>query len=73
MQGASRRQGLSLAKRRNAAALNKSSALSRGNPQGRDDSARVLCRKSLAVNDTAARLASRAHLRIGLAAGAKIT
>jgi len=44
MQGASRRQGLSLAKRRNAAA-----ALSRGNPKGRADSDASLCRNPLAV------------------------
>jgi len=67
MQGASRWQGPSLAKRRNAA-----DALSRGNPKGRVDSGRALCRESLAVNDTAARLASRAHPRIDLAAGVKI-
>jgi len=44
MQGASRRQGLSLGKRRNAA-----DALSRGNPQGRADSGASLCRSPLAV------------------------
>jgi len=64
MQGAARRQGPSLAKRRNAA-----DALSRGNPKGRVDSGALLCRKPLAVNDTAAHLASRPASRIGLVAG----
>jgi len=44
MQGAMRRQGLSLAKRRNDA-----DALSRGNPEGRIDSGASLCRRPLAV------------------------
>jgi hypothetical protein len=67
MQGASRRQGPSLAKRRNAA-----DTLSRGNPEGRADSGVSLCREPLAVNDTAARLASRAASRIGLVADVKL-
>jgi len=70
-------QGLSLAKRRNAAVLNKSSALSRSNPKGRDGQGLIqpgasLCREPLAVNDTAARPASRAASRIGLVAGVKL-
>ena len=67
MQGAARRQGPSLAKRRNTA-----DALSRGNPKGRADSCACLCRKPLAVNDTATRLASRPASRIGLVAGVKL-
>jgi hypothetical protein len=51
MQGVARRQGPSLAKRRNAA-----DALSRGNPEGRADSGASLCREPLAV--TALRRAS---------------
>ena len=54
MQGASRSQGPSLAKRCNTA-----DALSRSNPQGRADSGAYFYRKPLAVNDTAARFASR--------------
>jgi hypothetical protein len=56
MQGASRWEGPSLAKRRNAADV-----LSRANPEGRVDSGASLCRVPLAVNDTAARPASRLH------------
>ncbi|MFP5409456.1 MAG: ATP-dependent DNA helicase RecG [Gammaproteobacteria bacterium] len=67
MQGASHRQGPSLAKRRNAA-----DALSRSNPKGRAHSSASLCREPLAVNDTAARPASRAASRIGLVAGVKL-
>jgi hypothetical protein len=44
MQGASRRQGPSLAKGRNAA-----DALSRSNPEGRIDSGASLCRSPLDV------------------------
>jgi len=44
MQGAMRRQGTSLAKRRNDA-----DALSRGNPEGRGDSGASLFRSPLAV------------------------
>jgi hypothetical protein len=67
MQGAVRRQGPSLAKRRNAA-----DTLYRDNPEGRADSGASLCRAPLAVNDTATRPASWAASRIGLAAGAKL-
>jgi hypothetical protein len=44
MQGVSRRQGTSLAKRHNAA-----DALSRNNPEGRVDSGASLCRDPFAV------------------------
>src|ERR1700690_530732 len=67
MQGAARRQGPSLAKRRNAA-----DALSRSTPSGRADSGTSLCREPLAVARTAARLASWAASRIGLVAGVKL-
>ena len=60
-------KGHPLAKRRNAA-----DALSRSNPKGRADSGASLCREPLAVNDTAARPASRAASRIGLVAGVKL-
>jgi hypothetical protein len=66
MQGAVRRQGRSLAKRRNAA-----DTPYRGNPEGRAHSGASLCRVPLAMNDIAARPASRAASRIRLAAGAK--